>query len=1420
MKKLILLFTILFIGLFWSYEVLAQDAKLLGKINIASPNAASLGKYGDIPVSYHTGIPQIGIPIHNIKNGPLQLSVSLSYHAGGLRVEENDSWVGAGWTLIAGGAITRTVRGSADEKQVSGSWVQHGYLSDNGFSSQSANSTTGHMPYHIDTEPDMFSFNFAGYSGKFFINDDGAPRIVEEQDLKIEYHYVPGAPWNGSPGANGGFGRCIESFVITASDGTRYHFGMGGQPAAPYCEPIEVNSIYTPVGGTGDVQAQIISSWFLRKIESVTGNHVIEFNYLRDKYAFFSYQNPTIGAGYGGQQYQYVKNMVAGVRLSDIKSSDGQWLEFMGGAARQDLARWELGLDVSMSDHVNRTSPALGQIKIGSSQNGCSKKFVLNTDYFVDNTSGVNPNLAWINIDRKRLKLNSIQETACDGTIEVPPHVFEYFSEPVLRKLSFARDHWGFNNGATGNVALYPALYNGSSLANSATGYPSANRETSWPAMRGGLLKKITYPTGGYTDFDFEPNTVYVHENSTSVEKRVGGVRVKEIKSIDPVTSKSTVKSFSYQGTNGLSSGVLYGKPTYIQIFRNDQNKQKNYYGHGWSSQGCIFYWPSEFRNWDVYFSDNSIRPMETTQGSHIGYQQVKVSESGNGYSLYRYKTLPEERIPRDVVAVTRIVNPRQCESDIPNYPAAPPQHDFGRGDLEYEGQFREDGFNLSEKIYNNFYSTARSTIPGIVLGPALQTSITETLYEIKTGRKDQSVVTIRTRAPNGQVLENIATTFFGSQYHNQATKILQTNSEGQTSEKLFRYSSDYVPQYVANTPSCDYTGMSTAGGFLSLYLAHYYRTFQSQFMNSGGNGSSTYATILSNFHNQILSGRREYVNCRKTNYTNKSPLNTYQANHNQARNSALPGLQTLLWMQDRNIVAPIETIELVDGKVTSGAYTTYTNNRKDDFGIYAEQVATLDLQQPATSFSASYVSGDGSDVVRDSRYASYLMVDQSRGNVQHAKGRDGVSTGYSWGYGGSLPVVKAINAVNERKEVYSPAAQSVVTTGVKNFFADNFEEDNTWPGVVRDAARSRTGKYSGRIDNNTSGEVTHHSNEWLNISLTQPTRFTYSGWVYSTGPYVEIFLFMKRPGEPNYFSYVDYVTTHENNKWVFIKKDFVVPQDVTQLNIRLDNNNAGTVWFDDIRLHPSAAQITTYTHDPLLGMTSQTDANNRITFFEHDKLGRLHLVRDHDGNIIKKYCYNYQGQLDVCSGAPNTAPQWAATGQTRCKPCPGNGAYISNVQEEQQRDQNSLSPTYNQERWVEIGVSSSCQVQPGWQSTGQTRCQLNGSNENTGEVELREVDQNPCSPTYSQERWVWHSTNTGSCPLPPTCGPANCSGEAFMCINGQCEMGYKIYTYSAFNYGTWMWDCYYHYEFSDGSWSPTYVESSWNQCSGGGDQW
>ncbi|WP_127125654.1 DUF5977 domain-containing protein [Pseudoflavitalea rhizosphaerae] len=59
--------------------------------------------------------------------------------------------------------------------------------------------------------------------------------------------------------------------------------------------------------------------------------------------------------------------------------------------------------------------------------------------------------------------------------------------------------------------------------------------------------------------------------------------------------------------------------------------------------------------------------------------------------------------------------------------------------------------------------------------------------------------------------------------------------------------------------------------------------------------------------------------------------------------------------------------------------------------------------------------------------------------------------------------------------------------------------------------------------------------------------------------------------------------------------------------------------------------QIETYLFNPLSGITRATDIKGLNTYYEYDLFNRLHLVKDHNGNILKRICYNYAGEVEDC---------------------------------------------------------------------------------------------------------------------------------------------------------------------------------------------
>jgi len=81
--------------------------------------------------------------------------------------------------------------------------------------------------------------------------------------------------------------------------------------------------------------------------------------------------------------------------------------------------------------------------------------------------------------------------------------------------------------------------------------------------------------------------------------------------------------------------------------------------------------------------------------------------------------------------------------------------------------------------------------------------------------------------------------------------------------------------------------------------------------------------------------------------------------------------------------------------------------------------------------------------------------------------------------------------------------------------------------------------------------------------------------------------------------------------------------------------NIAGNTHEDALRLALNSLRsiegtmVMTYTFDPFVGMTSQTDPAGHITYYEYDDFNRLEYIRNQDFNIMKKFNYHYKSEND-----------------------------------------------------------------------------------------------------------------------------------------------------------------------------------------------
>ena len=1277
--KILLLLTVL------SPFFLKGQTDPYGQVTIASPNAASLGKYADIPVSYHTGIPQISVPIYDIKAGPISMPIGLSYHASGLKVQETASWVGAGWSLDAGGVITRTVMGLPDEKGTSSGGVDgYGYYTDSGYNKylyfNVDQDWQGFAQGRKDGEPDLFFFNFGGYSGKFFFRDDHTAVLVPQQDVKI-------IPYFPNPGT-----KSIQGFTIITPDGTKYYFG--NTPGVTGTPPIEITNPYSVQGGY--VSGTAISSWYLNRVTSFDSAFSVTLSYAPENYGYFMVSSnswdPDVNVT-GYSELFFVKNLIQGVRLSQINFSNGS-VTFNPGLYRKDLS------DNSQStfDNTNNSAMALSSITIQNGntvsglKNAFCKTFKLYTSYFTDSVTALPSafTMAGQNFftDKYRLRLDSIREMSCDNLLQIPARRFTYFPELTPRRMNLGTDHWGFYNGVTTNQTMYPTYTtNDGTTINTFTG---ANRNASWPAMRGGSLYQMTYPTGGSTTFDFEPADSYTLSSSSQQVGQIGTNYVLNIygqnvfTQTSPFTSNGTtitinatnysnyaatftiynssganiystnIANNNYPGsqttsfaipisipagnytatmtlstnaTNGIvgnlsqiltvitntpvvigglriktitqkdsinnvtpvvtnysypSGGYLYSFPTYVTHLRNDIVAALGFYevGSGFqyslgSNNGCPLSGGYYIR------SGNSQRPMSTTQGYHIGFPVVKVSQSGSGSSVYNYYTSNAGYGQQSLNPGIQNVNTPilTCEPWTPNYPPAPLAFDYRKGELYYEQHYNQAGQLLKDIYYYPQYDTstlqaAPAFIVAVRNGLAGNANMFATEYKVSSPRRT-SMHTIETNyTPGMGSVQQDTYTYYGSQYHNQVTRKVVSTSTGDSTVTNTLYTPDFHSAAWDLSPSCESSYTTNCSSCLTIY--------DTAISRCSGQPSICFSNAMLAYRQCLSNARNTYVNSRFANYTgvvagSNTPQNNYATQHNLSRNAASTELKPILDLQDSNRVVPIEISDFRNSSLLKANFTRYDYMPGSTTIPYPNKTQLVSISAPSSSFTNAAISA--STITKDSRYLDESTYAFQKGNPARVTAHDGLVTIYIWDYLNTSPIAKTI----------APATD---TTAFTSFEADG---NGNWtvPSVIRDSINFLTGIMSYNL---SSGSITK-------TGLTTGKQYTVSYWGRS-GPYTIT------------GGTTSSKTGRSVNGWTY----YEIAITTTGSTITI----SGTGNIDELRLYPQGAQMSSYTYKPIVGITTMNDPNSEVTYYEYDNLERLKNIKDYQGNIIKNYQYNY----------------------------------------------------------------------------------------------------------------------------------------------------------------------------------------------------
>lgn len=497
-----------------------------------TPNAAELAKYADYPVSYYTGTPNTSIPIYEIDADGFKLPISLNYHASGIRVDQEATWVGLGWSLDVGGRVSRTVNSADDFYRLSGNDKNFPYCLKGYYDAPDINSTNSNQyqtdgynacppvfaafRYDLiyDPEPDIFYYNLPGMNGKFILDKSrGAVLFDKSHNLKIEL----------TRDAN----TNAVTFKITDSEGNQHIYDQreitknytGNSPlnknqnnptkfddnVSSYIDWIPFRTVACDDEDPYDYQAfpqsayPMVTSWCLTKVITKHGRE-ISFAYDTET-QYLPTQESCEKYTYNTQSWlYYYRSKIVNTALR-LKSIEG------------DFGRIEF--NCSLREDIKGDSKKLDLISIYDARNSLIKSFKFDYTYFNDDYTG-SPQYVHV---FKRLKLNKLTEYSASNVPLNGGHLFNYYEGSFPAKNSKNVDYWGFQNGKYYGENYYIGLALSEDMR-----YEGVRKDANFDKAIIGTLQKITYPARGAAEFKFESNVLssygffnnYIYDGQTN----------------------------------------------------------------------------------------------------------------------------------------------------------------------------------------------------------------------------------------------------------------------------------------------------------------------------------------------------------------------------------------------------------------------------------------------------------------------------------------------------------------------------------------------------------------------------------------------------------------------------------------------------------------------------------------------------------------------------------------------------------------------------------------------------------------------------------------------------------------------------------------------------------------------------------------
>lgn len=600
-----------------------------------TPQTQAFIRYGLNPVEQYTGNLSVSIPVYTYSDNDFQLPISVGYSSQGMLPGRQTGILGMNWFLNCGGAVSREIKGIADDHigydKTMGILLGDVYYNEEdvlGIIGDSLN-TDNLLHYVInwrETMSDVYHFNILGHSGSFHFDGRKQLHVYNTGGNHDVDTIIPIIPSN----------KELCGFIIKTGNGYEYTFGSNDLN-------VRTNSVERNIGGklTGlavftfnesALGKNPIVTWNLTKITAPNGR-TVTFEYKtvesnigssinsttpNNPFLVTSFSNALLVEDESGVNHLRNVSIVQTTYLSKISIENGGEIEF----------------SMSLKNCCDR--PVAPSILTSIEQDHCITQKLYKLDSItVRNSSEKEVHRTGFTYKENdnRLMLTKVHT---DG---VGDYTMIYYEDSPYPAISTAdTDFWGFYNGK-GNSYNITASTKADSNYNEYIYTDAKNPD--WHYSRLGCLKRITYPTKGFSTFEYEANRA---ENILLKRKHPGHTispAPDNLPAIPPVDEDEEiaylVDCYPYSilfYSNDETGGVRIART-------NDYDAHGGYLSRRYKyNVGTVYSFPRTFMTGNSLtqiFNPRMEYPANSFDKQHIGYRSVSETFSDGSCIIYRY---------------------------------------------------------------------------------------------------------------------------------------------------------------------------------------------------------------------------------------------------------------------------------------------------------------------------------------------------------------------------------------------------------------------------------------------------------------------------------------------------------------------------------------------------------------------------------------------------------------------------------------------------------------------------------------------------------------------------------------------------------------------------------------------------------------